>query len=114
MEEYFNGVIKVDEGGSHESNPNEGIQMGIDSKGIPNLVEEGEVIFNNYVFSDRLIVPKEIRRKLKLGNNKSLTYAEAAKRVSKESEERPNDPLSKNGLTIGLGKLASEQENREI
>ena len=109
---FSNGVIKVDEGGSHESNPNEGIQMGIDSEGIPNLVEEGEVIFNNYVFSNRLIVPKEIRRKLKLGNNKSLTYAEAAKRVSKESEERPNDPLSKNGLTIGLGKLASEQEKQ--
>lgn len=109
---FSNGVIKVDEGGSHESNPNEGIQMGIDSEGIPNLVEEGEVIFNNYVFSNRLIVPKEIRRELKLGNNKSLTYAEAAKRVSKESEERPNDPLSKNGLTIGLGKLASEQEKQ--
>ena len=50
---FSNGVIKVDEGGSHESNPNEGIQMGIDSEGIPNLVEEGEVIFNNYVFSNR-------------------------------------------------------------
>jgi len=32
--------------------------MGVDSEGTPNLVEEDEVVYNDYVFSDRLTVPK--------------------------------------------------------
>ena len=40
--------------------------MGIDNQGIPNLVEEGEVVFNDYVFSNRLKVPKAVKEKYKL------------------------------------------------
>ena len=52
--DFFNGVTKINEGGTHEENPNGGIIMGIDEKGVPNLVEEGEVIYNDYVYSNRL------------------------------------------------------------
>lgn len=108
--DFSNGVTYIGNGGSHEENPFEGIQFGIDENGTPNLVEEGEVIFNDYVYSDRIKVPKGVRGKYKLGNNKNMTFAQAAKKISRESEERSNDPLSKAGLEIGLSRLAQEQE----
>lgn len=100
----------INNGGTHEENPNEGVQMGVDPQGIPNLVEEGEVIFNDYVFSNRLKVPKSGRTKFKLRGRKPLTFAEAAKQLGKESEERPNDPISQLGLENSMAKLAAEQE----
>ena len=106
-----NGVIKINNGGTHEENPMEGIQMGIDNQGIPNLVEEGEVVFNDYVFSNRLKVPDAVKNKYKLRGNKELTFADAAKQMQKESEERPNDPISKRGLTSSMSILQQAQED---
>lgn len=110
--DFTNGVTFIDNGGSHEANPFEGVQMGIDPQGIPNLVEEGEVIFNDYVFSNRLKVPKAIRQKYKLRDN--ITFADAAKKLSKESEERPNDPISQRGLESFMSALAESQEEVRI
>lgn len=107
---FDTGVTLVGNGGTHEENPLEGVPMGVDNEGTPNLVEEGEVIFNDYVFSNRLKVPKAVRKKYKLRGNKSLTFADAALQMSKESEERPNDPISQNGLEALLGELAYTQE----
>ena len=106
-----NGVIEINNGGTHEENPMKGIQMGIDNQGIPNLVEEGEVVFNDYVFSNRLNVPKAVKNKYKLRGNKELTFADAAKQMQKESEERPNDPISKKGLTSSISILQQAQED---
>ena len=108
--DFSNGVSIIGNGGSHENNPFEGVQVGIDPQGVPNLVEEGEVIFNDYVFSNRLQVPDAIRSKYKLRGNKDLTFADAAKQIQKESEERPNDPISKRGLEDSLMKLMTIQE----
>lgn len=107
---FDTGVTLVGNGGTHEENPLEGVPMGMDSEGVPNLVEEGEVIFNDYVFSKRLKVPKEVRKKYKLRGTNSLTFADAAIQMSKESEERPNDPISKAGLEDGMLKLMMAQE----
>lgn len=107
---FDTGVTIVGNGGTHEENPNEGVMMGMDAEGIPNLVEEGEVVFNDYVFSNRLKVPKEVRKKYKLKGTKPLTFAEAAIQMSKESEERPNDPISKAGLEDSMTKLMIAQE----
>ena len=104
---FTNGVTTIGNGGTHESNPYEGVQMGVDPQGIPNLVEEGEVIYDDYVFSNRLRVPKEVRQKYKL---RGVTFADAAKQLQKESEERPNDPISKNGLDASMSMLQQEQE----
>lgn len=104
---WSNGMTEINEGGTHEENPFEGVQMGIDPQGIPNLVEEGEVVYNDYVFSRRMKVPKDIKKKLKL---KGDTFADAAKELSKESNERPNDPISKNGLDYFMNTLAENQE----
>ena len=107
---FTNGVTTVGNGGTHESNPYEGVQMGVDPQGIPNLVEEGEVIWNDYVFSNRLNVPDAVREKYKLIGNKELTFADAAKQMQKESEERPNDPISKRGLESAMLRLQQAQE----
>lgn len=106
--DFTNGLLYINNGGSHESNPYEGIPMGIAPDGTPNLVEEGETIFNDYVFSRRMKVPKSIRNKYKLGDN--LNFAEASKKLAKESEERPNDPISQRGLEAMMTDLATAQE----
>ena len=106
-----NGVVQVNNGNTHENNKYEGVQMGIDNQGIPNLVEEGEVVFNDYVFSNRLKVPDAVKNKYKLRGNKEMTFADAAKKMQKESEERPNDPISKKGLTSSMSILQQAQED---
>lgn len=108
--DWTNGITIIDNGGSHESNPFEGVPMGIADDGQPNLVEEGEVIFNDYVYSNRLRVPKAVREKYKLRGVKDMTFADAAKKAQKESEERPNDPISQRGLEDIMNKLMIEQE----
>lgn len=108
--DFTNGLLSIDNGGTHEESPFEGIPMGIDANGVPNLVEEGETIFNDYVFSNRLRVPKAVREKYRLGGIKDLTFADASKKLAKESEERPNDPISIRGLEALMSGLAMEQE----
>jgi hypothetical protein len=108
--DWSNGVTIIGNGDTHENNKYEGVQIGVDAEGIPNLVEEGEVIFNDYVFSNRLNVPESVKSKYKLRGNKTLTFADAAKQMQKESEERPNDPISKRGLENSMLKLQGEQE----
>lgn len=105
---FTNGIIQINSGGTHEQNPNEGVIFGIDQEGIPNLVEEGEVIFGDYVFSNRIKVPKTVRKRHRLTDG--VTFADAAKELAKESEERPNDPISQNGLEYLMGDLMTEQE----
>ena len=108
--EWDNGLTYIGNGGTHEENPMEGVPMGVDAEGAPNLVEQGEVIFNDYVFSNRLSVPDAIRSKYKLRGNKEMTFADAAKKMAKESEERPNDPISRRGLLSSMSKLQQAQE----
>lgn len=107
--DFTNGLMFIKNGGTHESNPYEGVPISMDQEGNPNLVEEGEVIWNDYVFSNRLKVPKSIQKKYKLGK-REMTFANAVNKLSKESEERPNDPISMRGLEDILMHMAIEQE----
>ena len=108
--DFTNGLLYIDNGGSHEANPYKGVQLGVDPEGNPNLVEEGETVFNDYVFSKRLKVPDTIRNKYKVRGTKDLTFAEMSKKLAKESEERPNDPISIRGLEAIMADLANAQE----
>ena len=111
--DFTNGVTFIDEGGSHEENPYQGIQIGVDPEGAPNLVEQGEVAYDDYVFSNRMEIPDDIRKEYKL---RGKTFAKAAKSAQRESEERPNDPLSTKGLQAAMERIAEAQEevrNRE-
>lgn len=108
--DFTSGLLHINSGGTHEDSGIGGIPISIDKDGNPNLVEEGETIYNNYVFSNRLEVPDDFKTRYKLRGKKGLTFADASKKMSKESEERPNDPISKNGLESMLMALAGEQE----
>ena len=109
--DFSNGVTIIGNGGTHEENPMEGVPMGIAPDGTPNLVEQGEVKFNNYVFSNRLFATDG----LLAAHNLPTTYADhsfadIAEKLSRESSERPNDPISKRGLMSAMTRLQQAQE----
>ena len=106
--DFMTGLTYIDNGDTHENNPYEGVPMGADSEGTPNLVEQGEVIFNDYVYSNRLQVPKAVRKKYKLRDN--MTFADAVKYLTKSYEERPNDSISRDTAMEVLTDLANVQE----
>lgn len=108
--DYPTGFSEFNEGGSHESNINGGIPQGVDPNGNSNLVEEGETKWDDYVFSKRLKVPKGFGKAYDLGRVDKKSYADASKKLSKESKERPFDPISKRGRDAMLGRLQQAQE----
>ena len=99
----------IGSGGTHESNPYSGVPQGIAADGQENLVEQNEVVWNDYVFSHRLKVPKAIRQKYKLRDD--LFFSDAAERLITEAKERPNDPISQNGIEAKLTDLRDAQED---
>lgn len=105
---YNGGLEYINNGGTHENNILGGVPMGSDRDGIPNLVEENETIWNDYVFSNRLKVPETLTDKYKL--NKDITFAEASKKLGKEIEETPNDPISKRTFNFFMQDLQQSQE----
>ena len=109
--DFSNGVIIIGNGGTHEENPMNGVPMGIAPDGIPNFVEQDEVKFNNYIFSNRLNATTELLKIYNLPTTyANHSFAYIAKKLSKESLERPNDPISKKGLTDTMMKLQQAQE----
>lgn len=105
---YNGGLEYIDNGGTHENNILGGVPMGTDRNGTPNLVEENETIWNDYVFSNRLKVPETLTDKYKL--SKDITFAEASKKLGKEIEETPNDPISKRTFNSFMQDLQQSQE----
>ena len=113
--DFSNGMTLINKGGTHEQNPLDGVQMGVDAQGVPNLVEEGEVIFNDYVFSNRLHPSEKELEEANLPKRyKGHTFALIAEDMGKESSERPNDPISKRGLEDSMMKLAMVQEAQRV
>jgi len=110
--DFSNGLMSINAGGTHENNPLGGVPMGIDAQGVPNLVEEGETVYNNYVYSRRLKVPKKLYKDLGLSGigKKGISFAEASKKLAEESEQRPNDPISEAGLKESMLRLSTAQE----
>ena len=109
---WNDNIILVDAGGTHETNPYGGVLMGMDEQGTPNLVEEGETIYNDYVYSNRLKVPRGLRNKYKFGGKKPMSYSEFIKESPffKAIEEMPNDPNVRRSFESFLGELAMSQE----
>ncbi len=112
--DFTTGLAHIDEGGSHEENPYDGVQVGISREnGNPNLVEEGETVFDDYVFSRRIKPDARTKKKFHLGGNLDTTFADLSKKLEKESLERPNDPLSRAALKKQMHSLAEEQERQK-
>ena len=106
--------LKVNEGGSHEENPNGGVQIGVDPEGNPNLLEEGEPVYKDYVYSDNITAEKEFLEQNHLpGKYDGKLYSKIADDILSEAEERPLDPISRNGLEALLGRLAEAQEGQK-
>lgn len=111
--DFSNNIKYINVGGTHEQNPNRGVQMGVDEEGAPNLVEEGEVIFNDYVFSARLKPSKKALNDSLIGDKYlGLTYAEIAEKLAEKSEEMPNDKIEQNTLNANFKRLITIQEEQ--
>lgn len=111
--DFSDGLLHIDAGGSHSENPYDGVQLGIDAQGKPNLVEEGETIFDDYVFSKRIKADAQTKKKFHVGKNADISYADLSKKLEKESAERPNDAISQAGLEKQMHDLADEQERQK-
>ena len=109
--EWDNGLTYIGNGGTHEENPMEGVPMGTDYEGNPNLVEQGEVVFNDYVFSNRLFADGGLLESVNLPKTyDGYSFAAIAERLGSESKERPNDPISRRGLLSSMSRLQQAQE----
>lgn len=109
--DWSNGLTFINEGGTHSENPFDGVLMGFDQEGIPNLVEEGEIIYNDYVFSNRL---KPSKKQLESsGLNKKYndwTFAKIVEDLQKVSAETPLDKISKESLDDMMTTMINMQE----
>lgn len=118
------GMQSYDAGGTHEENPNGGIQVGVDQQGNPNLVEEGEFRWGDYIFSDRIEVDPDIltnytgesssngKKRGKKGKHQP-TYADKAKKYAEKNKELANDPIGKNTINDYMDKLSKAEEEQK-
>lgn len=109
--DFPNGASIIEAGGSHEDNPNSGVQIGVDKQGTPNLVEEGEVVYDDYVFSNRLKANDEVLGYANLPlKYRDTPFSDIAKKLLKPSEDQLNDPITTRTLKANMDKLRNAQE----
>lgn len=114
---YFSppNYLRVDTGDSHAKNPNGGVQIGVDGEGIPNLLEQDESVYNDYVFSDNIKANRQFLKKYNIPEKYAgKMYSEIADSFVDEIEDRPLDPISNNGLNKMLTRLASAQDAQKL
>ncbi len=98
-------LTQINEGGTHSQNPLGGVPMG-----QSNSVEQGETKQNNFIYSDRIVLNKDIIGQY--GLPKSLTnktVADATKIIDKKFKDR-NDKISTSTRDNMLSKIAEAQE----
>lgn len=104
-------LIKINQGGTHEQNPLDGVPMGFDENGIPNLVEEGETIFDDYVFSNRLApTEKQLAEGGLSTKYKNHTFADISEKIAKQFEETPVDNIARESFKESMQRLKTIQE----
>ena len=109
--DFSNGASIIEAGGSHEENPNSGVQIGVDKQGTPNLVEEGEVVYDDYVFSNRLKANDEVLGYANLPlKYRDTPFSDIAKKLLIPSEDQLNDPITTRTLKANMDKLRNAQE----
>lgn len=114
-------LVRINTGGTHEQNPNGGVQYGMDQQGIPNLVEENENIYSaggmmggDYVFSDRIKATKAELKRFGLPEKyEGMSFSKIADKLSEEARQRPNDAVSANGMGAMLDRLQACQEDHK-
>lgn len=109
--DWSNGLTFINEGGTHSENPLGGVPVGVDQEGTPNLVEEGEIIWNDYVFSNRLKPSKKQLETIGFDPKyEGYTFAKIVEDVQKVSAENPLDKISTDTLNENLMYLMTMQE----
>jgi len=91
-------IIPIENGGTHEENPYGGVPMGIGANGKMNTVEEGEVKFGDYVFSNRLSLGGPITQ---LGT-KANTFADGGDLNKEKDKEKDKEELSESDLSTKI------------
>lgn len=105
-------LIRIESGGTHEENPIGGVPVGTDSEGTMNTVEQGETILKDFVYSNRLTLPKDIDLKSEYNLPNALkgkTFAKASEIINNKFKER-EDKVSLETKQVFLDRLASLQE----
>lgn len=117
--DFTNGLMYITEGGRHEENPYQGVPMGYDQHGTPNVVEEGEIIIpgrmladggemSDYVVSNRTTISEELADKYQLPYD--TTHAEALEILTEESQENPTDIIAQNTDKAIAREIYADQE----
>ena len=113
---YFapENYLKVNTGGSHEENPNGGVQIGVDQQGTPNMLEQGEPVYNDFVYSDNIAADAEFLEKYNLPKKyEGWLYSRIADDLFESYSAMPLDPIEKNGADVMLSRLAECQEEQK-
>lgn len=112
---YDYGLEEVNAGGSHEENPNEGVVVSYAPDGLPNKVEEGETIHNDYVYSKRLEANEKVLKNNLLDEKyEGKSFADISKKLTKDRKQRPNDPISVRTNEENLNRLQDAQEELKL
>lgn len=105
----------IQTGGTHEENPFGGVQLGVDAQGTPNLVEEGEVIYNDYVFSNRIKPNKAILQQFNTLFKKSFnSYADIANHINNLHKDYIDDPMHNQTKNVQMQRLAQAQDYQKV
>ena len=112
---YDYGLEEVNAGGSHEENPNEGVVVSYAPDGLPNKVEEGETIHNDYVYSKRLEANEKVLKNNLLDEKyKGKSFADISKKLTEDRKKRPNDSISVRTNEENLNRLQNAQEELKL
>ena len=112
---YDYGLEEVNAGGSHEENPNEGVVVSYAPDGLPNKVEEGETIHNDYVYSKRLEANEKVLKNNLLDEKyEGKSFADISKKLTEDRKKRPNDPISVRTNEENLNRLQDAQEELKL
>lgn len=114
--DFTNGLVYIENGGTHEENPYQGVPMGHDQHGVPNVVEEGEIVVpkkllgggSDYVLSNRIPITEEFAEKYHLSPD--LSIAQAATKLTQESRENPNDIINETTNSKLMQEMVQMQE----
>ena len=106
------GYTEFNEGGTHEENPLNGIQFGINPETQePLKAEEGEVKVGDYIFSNKIKPDVATLKSLGLPQNKEVSYADIAKNLKKKLDKRPNDEIMQRYYEQSIDRLKNAQES---
>lgn len=111
---FDNGMTYFNVGGTHGQNPYGGILQGFNEEdGEPNLVEQGETKWNDYIFSNRYKAGGSLLKKYILPEEYTgMTFADISKKLSEPLEDTPGSVIEQNTTNAMLSRLMSAQEEK--